>query len=190
MGKYIFFVLFLFTLSFLGCSNVTESLNIEDSGDIFLKTYEQIHLSAKDKVPIAVEIERQFRNAVLTHMITGYGQGKTRWQTVVFFGERYRLTMGVDVVVDYTRKSIVQVGDCSFLLNEVAFVTDPQGRIGARFGKQWMFSERDWKTLVQNRFDFEKIDIILNEQPVPDFDKFAKAATKACFPIRLLEGED
>jgi hypothetical protein len=86
-------------------------------------------------------MEEQFGTA--DHFITHFGsRGKTtnRWNTEVFFGGRYTLTMQVDVHVDYDKNQIEVVGEPVFYLVEAESIDvfddgRTHGHIQAFFGR-------------------------------------------------------
>ncbi len=129
----------------------------------------QTVLSAKKSLPIAVEMESRFGEA--DHFITHYGfpsQKTNTWNTEVFFGGRYVLTMQVKVAIDYGHRSFTQVEKPVFYLKEVTKVTltriegvDEPGVSGDN-GFSTRFSEVEWKTLYESHGDFSEIGIELN----------------------------
>ena len=64
--------------------------------------YRAAHLSAKQSLPIAVQMEELFGDA--DHFITHFGfsgQKANTWNTEVFFDGRYTITMQVEILIDY-----------------------------------------------------------------------------------------
>jgi hypothetical protein len=146
--------------------------------------YRETHRSARTVLPVAVEMERLFGTA--DHFITHYGfanQKENTWNTVVFFGQRYVLTMQVKIKVDYDNRKIAVVGDPFWILSEYVSIVGNS----ARFGKSFTLSSEDWKTLYENNGDFASIGIELNREPVANFGELVAVIRKPRVAISLLE---
>ena len=151
------------------------------------KEYRATVRSARDVLPIAVEMQRLFKTA--DHYISHYrflDEPTHTWNTNVFFGDRYELTMQVEVSVDYKKNCIAVVGEPVFYLWEVVSVNGREARIGENF----TFSKDEWKRVHESGGEFSTIGIILNPNPVPGFADYAEALRKSReAAINLLENE-
>lgn len=154
-----------------------------------IEELKEVIKSGRKTIPIAVEMETAFLPDV-DHFITfGVGETKDQWRTVAYFGERYTLTMYVDVDVDFADKTVVPVGKTKFIMSDAIRVTVlPDGRAQARFGESWNFTEEDWRKLVDSEFDWTKIGVVLNETPTPDFSTFVQQGRRDQLKIRLTDG--
>lgn len=150
--------------------------------------YVEVHKSAKLVLPWAVQIEELFGDA--DHFITHYrfpDQKTNTWNTVVYFGGRYVLTMQIEVLVDYKDRRIRPVGKPAFFLWEVSRVdVSPDGRIGGSYSRDIRFGENEWKKICDSKGDFSTVKMKLLSSPVPNFDAMVTAERRPLFPISLL----
>ncbi|WP_029246506.1 hypothetical protein [Schlesneria paludicola] len=156
-------------------------------------SYHETLLSARTAVPIAAEIESQFGAA--SHFITEYGfpkNGLNSWNTLVYFGGRYRLHMCVDVKVDLQGNTITQVGEPVFYFWEIESVQvdrlegNDVPAIGWEVGFHTEFSAKEWKRVCEARGDFAAIGITINPNPVANFDVIVEDEQKRRVPVSLL----
>ena len=146
--------------------------------------------SARTTLPIAVEIERQFGSA--DHFITHYGfrTEKTNiWNTEVFFGGRYTLTMQVEIEIDYGRNTFKPVADPKFYLLETLDVDSRTEQVHTRFSHDFKFSLEEWMNVYKNKCNFSVIGIDLNNEPVADFDAYIHARRSPRVPVITLIGD-
>lgn len=170
-------------LSMFGCRPITTHSD-----------YIQIHESARTALPLAVQIEELFGDA--DHFITHFGFDRKPkvWNTEVYFGGRYSLTMQVDVAIDYSANTLKQVGTPTFYLVEYTEVeTSPTGGLGAssrepKGGR--IFSAAKWKKVFKSDGDFSKIGITILKDPVPRFDEFVAAKRRPRRPISLVDEKE
>ena len=156
-----------------------------------LDEYRTTCLSARNALPVAVEIERLF--PATDHFITHYGfspEPRT-WNTEAFFGGRYRLTMQVPVEIDYTAHSVTRViGEPVFFLTVATRVELlPDGRASLAFdtssGRR--FSLREWELVRAAGGDLLPLGLRPEPKPVKNFEVFVAQARKDRVPISLLE---
>lgn len=150
-----------------------------------MRKYEEIHLFAKTALPRAVAIEKRFGE--VDHFITHYGTSfaKTNtWNTEAFFGDRYVLTMQVEIRIDYSEKTFEILPDPVFFLNELADV-DRDG--SAVNGISERLSSEQFDALLRNDWDFESIGIAINHMPVPNFDIYKAMVRSPRYPISLTD---
>jgi hypothetical protein len=151
--------------------------------------YQRIHRSARNVLPVAVEMEEGYGSA--DHAITHFGlrsQKTNTWNTEVFFGGRYELTMQVEVKVKYAEGQIEIVGEPKFFLTETRIVNvTADGRVEALHGKNFIFSKDDWKKVYEKHGDFTAIGLDLNPDPVPNFDKYVAEMRRPRIAVSLLE---
>jgi hypothetical protein len=147
--------------------------------------------SAKAVLPIAVEMEELF--PVADHFITHYGfnDGPRVWNTEVFFGGRYTLTMQVDVEIDYSANKITKVGgEPKFSLTETRKVDIlPDGRAQSWYNgqNQRRFGPAEWEKVYQTKGDFSALDVTINHDPVPNFEEDVSQARRDRVPVSLLD---
>ena len=151
--------------------------------------YVKTHESASTAIPAAVQMEELFGDA--DHFITHFaadGAPKT-WNTEVFFGGRYSLTMTVDVLIDARTNSVKQVGTPKFYLVGADKVTIlPDGREMADYaGDEHWLSMADWAKVYASKGDFSKIGISLKSDSVANFDRLVSGIRKDREPIRLIK---
>jgi hypothetical protein len=165
------------------------SLLLCGCGSSSMKDYERIHRSASSVLPAAVEMEEMYGSA--DHFITHFGlksQKTNTWNTEVFFGDRYELTMQVEVLVHYDDARIEVIGDPHFYLREVERVdVSDDGRVSGSYSGGAKFSNAEWKKVYEAHGDFAVIGIKLNPEPVENFDKNVAAVRTPRIPIRLIE---
>ena len=99
------------------------------------------------------------------------------WNTEVFFGGRYELTLQLDVEIDYRKRNVVKsVTPPTFYLREVERVQfSPSGQPMVFYSDDWSFDETRWKKLVASGGDWSQIGISLKSNAVPGFDQYEKA---------------
>jgi hypothetical protein len=149
--------------------------------------YEETILSARSALPIAVEIEKLFGSA--DHFITHYGFGDVTniWNSEVHFGGRYRLTMQVEVKIDYRSNTITAVDEPRFFLVEyIEVVPLRDGRHEGRLGDTVRFSSREWEELYRSNGDFSVIGVELNNNEVLNFWNHVKNVRRDRIQVSLL----
>lgn len=166
-----------FILAIASCSNRT---NMTD--------YRAAHLSAKQSLPIAVQMEELFGDA--DHFISHFGfsgEKTNTWSTQVFFDGRYKLTMQVEIVIDYAKNTFVVSDDYKFYLIEVKQLTEHDGKVnGAKLGENYRFSAEDWAKVYESEGDFSVIGIQLRtDDPLPRFDEYVQGWRRPRIPISL-----
>lgn len=149
--------------------------------------YRAAHLSAKQSLPIAVQMEELFGDA--DHFITHFGfsgEKSNTWNTEVFFDGRYRLTMQVEIVIDYKKNTFVPSDDYKFYLIEVKQLKVRDGKVdGAKLGQNYRFSAEDWEKVYARGGDFSAIGIELRDEPLPRFDEYVQSWRRPRIPISL-----
>jgi hypothetical protein len=168
-------VALMFTIDVGGCG----------AGDGWERQYVEIHQSARLAIPAAVEMESLYGAA--DHFITYYGMktsGTNTWNTDVFFGGRYRMQMQVPVRVNYSKQTLIVDGEPTFYLFEYTEV-DLEG--AASVGKNFRFSQDEWEKVCKAKGDLTVIGIVLNPNPVVNFDKLVEAYRRPRIPISLID---
>src|SRR3569832_1380884 len=113
---------------------------------------------------------------VADHFIThfGFDDAPNMWNTEVFFGGRYTLTMQVDVEIDYDAKRVTKVfGEPKFYLHEAQNVEIlPDGRAQVSYAGQHerTFGPNGWTKLYNSKGDLAVIDLRTENEPVKSFD--------------------
>jgi len=117
------------------------------------------------------------------HFITHFGAGKQPliWNTEVYFGGGYCLTMQVDVIADYDACKVdMMVGDMRFHLVEYGVIEERGGgQMSASIVSDIAFSSSEWKTIVQNNGDFSVLDITVKHNFIPGFSKYVASIRSA-----------
>lgn len=107
-----------------------------------LPDYVSTHESAAVAIPAAVQMELLYGDA--DHFITefGFDRKPKLWNTEVFFGGRYTLTMQVEVKVSYSENRVSLVEEPRFhLIGADEIHVLPDGRTSTRYaGDEHWFS--------------------------------------------------
>ena len=139
--------------------------------------YNKAVISGFAKFPQAMEMEKLFGEG--DHFISSPGPTGTRdWNSEVYFGGRYTLTMQVEVKTDADFAKITDVvGKPLFVLTEARrIVKSPSGTMGADFSNDWKFGIDDWKKVFDAKGDFGVIGIkTRKDEPLEGFDAYVKA---------------
>jgi hypothetical protein len=112
------------------------------------------------------------------HFITHYGfsPGPKKWNTEIYFGGRYSLTLHVDVEID-DNKSLIKgaVSQPKFYLFEVKSLKRLEHTFEADYSGQWIFDEAQWIKLIAAKGDWSALGVpVKKNSPLPDFDEFVK----------------
>ncbi len=128
--------------------------------------------SAKDILPVAVEMEELF--PVADQWIV---QGP-KWDTTVYFGGRYELTMQADIRIDYGNNRIIRViGEPLFVLWEIEKVEIlPDGRTYATYRTQneRRFGLKEWESIRQSKGDLSSIGIKMKTDEVENWHEYVR----------------
>jgi hypothetical protein len=169
-------------LSLMGCCNQMD----------FLDRYNMAVKSGFSQIPEAKEIEDLLGEA--DHFIgySGSSVPKT-WNTEVYFGGRYVLTMQVEVETTRDFSTITRVlGEPKFYFHEVREAFIENGQWGARFVSQNQreFGRKEWRQIVAAKGDFSVIGIKLDRnRPIRDFDQYVKAIRRDRLRVAPPEGK-
>jgi hypothetical protein len=140
-----------------------------------VEDYKATVRSGKAALPIAVQMEEVF--PVADHFITHYAMdsGPLAWNTEVFFGGRYILTMQVDVEVNYSTNTVTSTNqEPQFFLSEVESVDLlPDGRTSVTFRAEnaERFGAREWARMYDNKGSLSAIGISVDTTEVENFDE-------------------
>jgi hypothetical protein len=147
------------------------------SANTQLSDYKATVLSGIKVLPWAKEMETLFGEG--DHFITHYNfsPGPKTWNTEIFFGGRYELTLQVDVEIDYKQRLVVRtVTSPRFYLREIDSIQiAPSGHVAGSYSNDWTFDEVRWKKLVASGGDWSQIGISIKSNAVPGFDQHVKA---------------
>ena len=165
------------TLLLIGLPLAGACMGASTDIDFDLDRYKAAVGDGFEKIPQSREIEALLGDS--DHFISYNGSLEVGqdWNTEVYFDGRYCLTMQVEVRTDRRFSKIVKVlGEPKFYLEEIARVEVNGDRILARNGQHFQFGPKEWAKVVKAKGDFSVIGIKLKRnQPVQDFDKYAKA---------------
>jgi hypothetical protein len=158
-------------LALLSCGTGTSC----DGGDQ-MKNYIKTVKSGIDRLPWPKEMEALFGEG--DHFIThfGFDPGPKDWQTEVYFGGRYRLTLQVEIDIDYKTCLVkTNVSAPKFYLLEVESIVRKNGGIEANLSGQWILDKVKWKRLVDSNGDWLAVGLpIRTNSPVPGFEDYVK----------------
>ncbi len=142
-----------------------------------LRQYKETVRSGIKSLPWPKQMERLFGEG--DHFITHYSlsAGPKQWNTEVFFGSRYELTLQLEVDIDYDKRTVIHAATRpKFYLREVDRVKiAPSGQPTAFYSNDWTFDEARWQTLVTSGGNWSQIGITLKNIAVPGFDDYVKA---------------
>ncbi len=150
-------------------------------GGFNMENYKKAVKSGFVLIPESLQIEKLFGDS--DHFISYSGPNVGQdWNTEVFFGGRYTLTMQVDVKTDSSgpgfSKITSVVGKPTFYLNELRSIDiSPDGSAsGAESANGWQFDADKWAKVVEAKGDFSVIDITLKKDaPLKGFKEYVKA---------------
>ncbi|NOY28749.1 MAG: hypothetical protein GXP28_00815 [Planctomycetes bacterium] len=151
--------------------------------------------SAKKVIPVALQMEEMYGDAnhFLSSHEKSFTDGTWTWNTEVYFGGRYCLTMQVDVEIDYEKNRVVKMlSEPKFSLGEIIKVTVlSNGLERASSGEGKFFSLSEWEQFYESGGDFLAIGMQKNPNKVPNFDRFATGVRKNHVHVSLLhDGEE
>lgn len=147
--------------------------------------------SARAVLPIAVQMEEVF--PIADHFIThfGFDSGPKMWNTEVFFGGRYTLTMQVDVEIDYKAKTITKVvGEPKFYLHEVQNIQIlPDGRASSSYNSrnEKRFGSAEWEKIRQANGELSTLGLTANTEAVQHFDEYVSQWRRDRIRVSLVE---
>lgn len=103
------------------------------------------------------------------HSIRYGAGGVPEFESVAYFGERYKLVMRVPVTIESPVKGHV-TGDARFWLHEVRDVTRrADGAIETRYSRQLDFGPAEWQQIREAGGDFGAIGFDIDPTPVENF---------------------
>jgi hypothetical protein len=147
--------------------------------------YETIHRYAKNVLPVAVAMEKQFPST--DHMITHYGMtssGPNIWNTSSYFGGRYELTMQVPITINYLNNTFVVSGPLVVYLVE-ASECRRDGGMQYNGNAHRQFSEEEILLLIKSGWDWGVLNVSINPEPVKYFEIVEAMCRAPRYPIVL-----
>lgn len=176
----------ILTLAPFGCGASGGMVRATRNRDDYIATVR----SAKDALPIAMQMEEFF--PVADHFITEYAMFDSKpktWNTEVFFGGRYTLTMQVDVYIDYKTNRIVNVvGEPKFwLVGTESVKVLPDGRAYHVGGDGGEFGADEWKKVRDAKGDFSVIGIKINREPAENFEEYVRQTRAPRIAVSLVD---
>ena len=104
---------------------------------------------------------------------------RSTWNSSAYFGGRYVLTMQVPVDIESELFGVV-AGIPNYILNEVTSVSiSSSGQVGASFGRQFEFGEKEWQKIYESGGEFEQVGFNLESSPVANFMSYAAASRQS-----------
>jgi hypothetical protein len=133
--------------------------------------YQEVHRNGIESIPWAKQMDEHWGEDV-DHFITYFGSDKQPliWNSEVFFGGRFRLSLQVPVNVDYDDETVTVAGEPLFVLVAVSTVTHDNGAWGAKFDANLdrKFDQVKWHEFVESGFDLGVFEIPANQQRAID----------------------
>jgi hypothetical protein len=158
----------------------------DEHSTINMEHYRQVVQSGVTKLPEPLQMEALFGKG--DHFISSLNRNGTHdWNSEVFFGGRYTLTMQVEVKTDKDFSEVTEVtGRPSFVLTEACRIVVSSNRVaGADFSNDWKFREDDWKKVVDANGDFSVIGIKMKtSEPLDGFDQYVKSVREPRIRVR------
>ena len=146
--------------------------------------YERVHEYAATALPAAVAMQRRYPKT--DHFITHFGfrgEPTNTWNTESFFGDRYTLTMQVEIAIDHDAETFRPVGPPTFFLLEAESATIDGG---AKYRNQVTFGPDEFEALVESGWDLSTVGVEFDEEPVPLWGVHEAMARAPRYPIDLL----
>ena len=154
------------------------SANSNQGGNDQMSDYIKTHQSGLKVLPWPLQMEALFGRG--DHFITHYdfSPGPKTWNTNIFFGGRYEITLQVDVDIDYANHAVKgAVSEPKFYIAEVeSLELHPNGSYSAFYSNNWVLNEGQWNKLVAAKGDWSVLGIPIkpSDPPIPGFDGYAK----------------
>lgn len=138
------------------------------------RDHEDFATNGVSMVQPAMQMEELYDDC--RHYIT-YGQNRVAlFNSVAYFGDRYKLTMQVPVEIR-SKTSGSTIGEPSFYLNEISTITvSPSGQVEATISRNLDFGNSEWAKVYKSNGDFSKLGFIIKPTGVPNFQNYADAS--------------
>lgn len=140
------------------------------------RDYREVLKSGRAEIPWVSTVERYFPEQDIDHFITHYGfdEKAKQWQTVVYFGDRYRMQIIQSVNINYKTKKVTSLeSDFDFVINEVISY-DPASR-EASYGAQARGGPKEWQKFEDAKGDLSSLPLkIVTDNPLDHFDSYRK----------------
>lgn len=152
--------------------------------------YQRAILSGLKQIPEARQFDELFGKENVDHFISYHGSRKlgNEWQTEVFFGGRYTLTMVVPVQMGRSFDEVLKVlAEPTFYFREVQKVEDYSGQVGADFDtrSERQFGEKEWSAIYSAKGDFAAGGIEMKDRsPVARFEDYVRATRRDRIKVR------
>jgi hypothetical protein len=158
---------------------VAMGLGLGSCRPVDIKSYQATHKHGLTVIREAKEIEALLGDA--DHFIThfGFGSGKTNtWNSEVYFGGRYCLTMQVEIEIDYSNSRVTNiVGEPQFWLKVYeSFSRVPNGNMSARTAQDIKFGRKEWQKVLESKGDFSAVGVERQKGTgLTGFEEFVRA---------------
>jgi hypothetical protein len=137
--------------------------------------------SGETAVPVAGQIEKLFpMSGHGIAIVEGEpGAPRRKWTTTAFFGDRYQLTMSVEVAIDPQQRKISRLAsEPTFVLKEMESVA-PRADTGfwgvePSWRSEHAFGLAEWAKVYDANGDFSVIGIAIDPTPVPHGGEWAQ----------------
>lgn len=152
--------------------------------------------SGQTGVPVANQIEELF--PVSGHLIDNVedkpDRPRPKWITDAFFGDRYQLTMEVEVAIDRQQRKITRVvSKPTFVLKEIAAVVPRADTGWWRAEPSWRsehkFGPDEWAKVYEAKGDFSVIGITIDATPVANAADWVRVRKRDRVPLNFRESK-
>jgi hypothetical protein len=128
--------------------------------------YMAIHKDGLGKLEAPQQMNARYRE--VDNFIVHFGSRKQplEWQTVAFIDGRFDLTAVIPIEVDYSKRTVTQVGKPKFYLVAAKEVQGMQTTFDEKLDRK--FGEAEWDKFVRSGFDLTTLGIPRDEiRPIP-----------------------
>jgi hypothetical protein len=142
-------------------------------GNYKVRGHQEFVSNGVSQIKPAAEMDQLFADC--RHYIT-YGRNNVPlFNSVAYFGDRYKLQMQVPVDI-HSNLSGTMTGKPQFYLNEVKKISvSASGQVSTSFSRSLNFDVARWQLVSDSKGDFSTIGFTVNVTAVPDFTKYAAA---------------
>ena len=142
-------------------------------GNYKVRGHQEFAAIRVSQIKPAMEMTQLFADC--RHYITYGPNDVPLFNSVAYFGDRYELTMQVEVDIQ-SQASGKMTSRPQFYLNEVSSVSvSPSGQVGASFSRNQNFGATEWQQIYDANGDFSTIGFNVNSTAVPNFKRYATA---------------
>jgi len=151
-----------------------------------LECHDKVVRHGVETLILPKEVELLFGATNVDHFISKFGSTTVPpiWNSVTYFGNRYRLSLRVPISIDYDKCRLIGATNSAIVqINEVSDIQSSKSGIAqATMNGQWRLNQNEWRWLVKNNGDWSVVKVpILTNAPVKGFDEYVRQGRE---PIR------